>query len=160
LPLEFVVIGFTDRPDLRALPNTRVLGAYAEADLPDLLARERCHLALFASVWPETYSYTLSQAFFAGLYPVAFDIGAIAARIRKAGWGLVLPFDLVHQADEVNDALLACERPQPPTHWPPVVAGERLYPSIVRDYYGLNARLAGHGEPQASVPRSSLPSGL
>ena len=34
-----------------------------------LLARERCHLSFFPSVWPETYCYTLSQAFFAGLYP-------------------------------------------------------------------------------------------
>ena len=34
------------------------------------------------SVWPETYSYTLSIALQAGLPVAAFDIGAIARRIR------------------------------------------------------------------------------
>jgi len=97
-------------------------------------------LAFFPSVWPETYSYTLSEALRAGLFPVAFDIGAVAARIRAAGWGLVLPWEMVHDPARVNDTLLAAERTPPPRTQPAVV-GERLYPSIVADYYGLATKL-------------------
>jgi phytanoyl-CoA hydroxylase len=36
---------------------------------------------VFLSVWPETYCYTLSEAYRSGLYPVALAFGAIAERI-------------------------------------------------------------------------------
>jgi GT2 family glycosyltransferase/glycosyltransferase involved in cell wall biosynthesis len=136
LPIKFVLFGFTDNDKIRDLPTVEVTGRYAEEDLPPLLARGRCHLSFFPAVWPETYCYTLSHAFFAGLYPVAFDIGAIASRIRAAGWGRILPFKLIGDAHEINDALLACNVPQRPADWHPV-GGESLYRSIVADYYEL-----------------------
>jgi GT2 family glycosyltransferase len=137
LPIEYVVVGFADLYELNTLGNVRVTGKYAERDLPRLLEREACHLAFFPSVWPETYCYTLSQAFFAGLFPVAFDLGALAARIRAAGWGLVLPWQFVHDPGRVNDTLLATDPTPPPPDFRPV-AGERLYPSLLADYYGLS----------------------
>jgi O-antigen biosynthesis protein len=140
LPIRFVVIGYTDEPELRKLPNVETTGAYVEADLPDILARSQCHLALFLSVWPETYSYTLSQAFYAGLYPVAFDIGAIARRIRAGGWGHVLPAEMMWLPAKVNQTLLGLEIARPPVGWQPVPGGE-LYKDILRDYYDLE--LAG-----------------
>jgi hypothetical protein len=90
-------------PDLRTLPNVETTGAYLESDLPDILARSQCHLAFFPSVCPETYSFTLSQAFYAGLYPVAFDIGAVARRIRASGWGHVLPAEMMWLPAKVNE---------------------------------------------------------
>jgi len=138
LPIKFVLYGFdgnTNMPRLASLETTNA-GRYAEEDLSALLAASGCQLAFFSSVCPETYSYTLSQAFFAGLYPVAFDIGAIARRIREAGWGLVLPFSMVHEPARINDALLACQIPPLPQPWRPVI-GEARYRTMMADYYEL-----------------------
>jgi hypothetical protein len=126
--------------DLRTLPNVETTGAYLERDLPTILARSQCHLAFFPSVCPETYSFTLSQAFYAGLYPVAFDIGAVARRIRASGWGHVLPAEMMWLPGSVNDALLAVAVTDPPVGWCPVPGG-RLYEDILGDYYEL--QLAG-----------------
>jgi glycosyltransferase involved in cell wall biosynthesis len=147
LPIKFVLCGYTDNAEFRNLPTVEVTGAFTEEDLPQLLTLRRCHLAFFPAVWPETYSYTLSQAFFAGLYPVAFDIGAIASRIRAAGWGQILPFELTGCAHKVNEALLTCKVPQPPAGWRPV-GGEALYPSVVADYYELEGCLATGQHPR------------
>jgi O-antigen biosynthesis protein len=136
LPIRFVLIGFADMPALRTLPNVETTGAYEESDLPAILARSQCHLAFFPSVCPETYSFTLSQAFFAGLYPVAFDIGAVARRIRAGGWGHVLPAEMMWLPARVNDALLGLDIVQPPVGWQPVPGG-KLYSDILRDYYDL-----------------------
>jgi GT2 family glycosyltransferase len=134
LPIKFVLFGYSDRPEMLDLPTIESTGPYQEEHLPMLLKRKACHLSLFLSVWPETYSYTLSQAFFSGLYPVAFDIGAIARRIREVGWGLVLPFELLAWPNKINDILLECEVPP----MPPItkIQGERRYRSFISDYYG------------------------
>jgi O-antigen biosynthesis protein len=136
LPIEFHLFGYSDIAQFRALPNIKPTGKYAEKELPQLLAMGKCHLAFFPAVWPETYSYTLSQAWFAGLYPVAFDLGAIADRIRRNGWGHLLPLEMASDPSSLNETLLAL-RPSPqPADFDPVM-GSRLYPTIWHDYYGL-----------------------
>ena len=60
-------------------------GRYLETEAAQKLAALEPHAVWLPSIWPETYSYTLSLALEAG-YPVfAFDIGAIARRLRDAG---------------------------------------------------------------------------
>jgi hypothetical protein len=147
LPILFTVIGYTDEPELRKLANVETTGAYLESDLQGILARNPCHLAFFPSVCPETYSYTLSQAFYAGLYPGAFDIGAVARRIRASGWGHVLPAGMMWRPAEVNDALLGLEIAPPPAGWRPVPGGD-LYKDILRDYYDLELAGAARQLPQ------------
>jgi GT2 family glycosyltransferase/glycosyltransferase involved in cell wall biosynthesis len=136
LPITFVIVGFSNRAEFELLRNVEVTGGYEEEELPDLLRTSRCHLAFFPSVWPETYSYTLSQALAAGLYPVSFDIGAIARRIRAFGWGRVLPFALVKDAAAVNDALRTTEATPRPQDWRPI-GGRAMYPSVIDDYYEI-----------------------
>jgi hypothetical protein len=46
------------------------------------------------ALWPETWSYTLSQMWQAGLSVVAFDLGAQAERIRATRRGRLLPLGL------------------------------------------------------------------
>ncbi|HEY8367890.1 MAG TPA: FkbM family methyltransferase [Thermodesulfobacteriota bacterium] len=136
LPIEFVVFGYTDDPETFArLANVTVTGPYDEATLPLRLAERPCHLAFFTSIWPETYSYTLSIAFRAGLFPVAFDLGAIAERIGEVGWGEVLDRAWIDDPARVNDRLLALPLAGPPPR-PPLPAGAALYPVLTRDYYG------------------------
>jgi glycosyltransferase involved in cell wall biosynthesis len=94
LPLEFVVVGYTDRDaELGALSNVTITGAYQEDEALCRLLSADPDLAWFPAPLPETYSYTLSVAFAALVYPVAFDLGAIATRIRDAGWGELLPLE-------------------------------------------------------------------
>lgn len=93
LPLRFVVIGYTCCDEEFAdLENVVITGPYKQAELPQLIRESGCTVALFLSVWPETFSYTLSEAWRAGLYPVALDIGAPADRIREMGIGKLIPF--------------------------------------------------------------------
>ncbi len=90
--LRFRVIGHTDiDPALQAL-GVIVTGAYTPSELTGLCAQAEASFALFLSVWPETYTYTLSEAVQQGFTPIVLDIGAPAERLRAAGFGHVLPF--------------------------------------------------------------------
>jgi GT2 family glycosyltransferase len=106
LPLEFVVIGYTenDRPLLRT-GRVEVTGRYVDVEIPHLLRREQPDLVFSASVWPETWCYTLDHALAGGFPVVAFDVGAIAERLRALGDPTLLPLDL--EARHINERLLA-----------------------------------------------------
>jgi GT2 family glycosyltransferase len=107
LPLEFVVVGYTeDDAPLIAAGDVFVTGAYEEDEIGRLIARESPDVALFASVWPETWCFALSHALGAGLPIVAFDIGAIAERLRASTAPCAL-LPLEAGAADLNQALLA-----------------------------------------------------
>ncbi|MCE9607988.1 MAG: glycosyltransferase [Planctomycetia bacterium] len=109
LPITFHVIGITDRTEeLLSVGNITVTGAYDEREVFNLLEASGCHCAFFSSVVPETFCYTLSIAFLGQLLPIAFDIGAPAARIRETGFGHVIPFTT--DPAEINSGLLAAYR--------------------------------------------------
>jgi len=105
LELDFVVVGHT--PDDDMLFQAGVLditGAYREEKAVELIRAQRCDLALLPSIWPETWCFTLTLAWRAGLAVAAFDIGAQAERIRRTGRGAVLPLGL--PVGPLNDMLL------------------------------------------------------
>lgn len=103
LPLEFTVAGpCADARRLREL-GVRVLGPYLESEIHGILDEIRPHLAFFPGQWPETFSYTLSIAFDAGVWPVAYDLGAIAERVKRYEYGRLLALDTPVAA--VNDLL-------------------------------------------------------
>ncbi|MFW7268299.1 glycosyltransferase [Gluconacetobacter sp. Hr-1-5] len=99
LDLEFIVVGHTPDDDaLMATGRVFVTGPYAEADGAALLAAQRADLAFLPSIWPETWCFALGLAWQAGLRAVVFDLGAMAERVRRTGWGAVLPPDLpIHE---------------------------------------------------------------
>jgi len=95
-PVRFVLIGYMDvehgpmqTPDARFT----VHGRYAAADLPALLQHYRAALVLFPSAGPETFSYTLTEAWIAGVPTVVPPIGALAERMQAGGAGIVLTDD-------------------------------------------------------------------
>ncbi|MFO1261332.1 MAG: glycosyltransferase [Sphingomonadaceae bacterium] len=106
LPLEFVLIGFADEEEaLLATGKVFITGRYDEAELPDLLQREAPSAIFLPSVTPETWSYSLSHAMATGLPIVAFDLGAIAERLRRsASSHHLLPLDT--QAAQINELLM------------------------------------------------------
>ena len=107
LPIRFVVVGYTDRDgDFSGLGNVEITGRYTADDLPHIVEATGCTAALFLSVWPETYSYTLSEAWRLGLHPLAFDLGAPAERIRDMQAGTLIPFSQDPKA--IVDAVIDC----------------------------------------------------
>jgi GT2 family glycosyltransferase/glycosyltransferase involved in cell wall biosynthesis len=105
LELEFVVVGYSrDDAALRATGRVSVTGPYEEHELLMLLERERGDLVWFASIMPETWSYTLTQAMKHNLPIAAFDIGAIAERAASRNGGLLLP--LGEHPSSINDELM------------------------------------------------------
>lgn len=104
LALDFILVGYScDDGRLLAAGPVDITGEYAEADAVSLIRHQAADLAFLPSIWPETWSYTLSQAWEAGLRVAAFDIGAPAERIRETGLGWVLPLD--SEAAVINDFL-------------------------------------------------------
>ena len=94
--LRFHVVGYTNLDDeLRAVGNVTISGTYTADRLPALVRATGSAVALFLHVWPETFSYTLSEAARLGLIPVVPDIGAPAERVRAAEYGVVFPFPIV-----------------------------------------------------------------
>jgi GT2 family glycosyltransferase/glycosyltransferase involved in cell wall biosynthesis len=132
LPIEFVIIGYSqDDAPLMATGKVFITGLYNDTEVSALLAREQPTLAFFPSVVPETWCYALSHAMRAGLPIAAFDLGAIAERVRNSKVKAIL-FPLSISAAELNDALVQTfsvppELPRPPA----VVARQEPHRSAV-----------------------------
>jgi glycosyltransferase involved in cell wall biosynthesis len=106
LPLEFVVAGHTiDDRALLATGRVFVTGPYGADEAVTLIKAQHANLALLPSIFPETWSFALGEAWQAGLRVVAFDIGAQAERIRRTCRGILLPLGLF--PTQINNALVA-----------------------------------------------------
>jgi GT2 family glycosyltransferase/glycosyltransferase involved in cell wall biosynthesis len=93
--LRFHVIGYTNIDDeLRKVGNVSISGGYKRGDLASLIDNADARTALFLHGWPETFSYTLTEAVSMGLIPLVPDIGAPAERVRKSGFGIIFPFPI------------------------------------------------------------------
>jgi GT2 family glycosyltransferase len=109
LPLEFTVIGYTfDDASLRATGRVAITGPYAPHEAVDLIRASGADIAVFLSVWPETWCYALTEAWASGLLAFGFGIGAIGERITETGLGALLPLHLT--AEGINDRLLESAR--------------------------------------------------
>ncbi|MEA1672448.1 glycosyltransferase [Nitrospirillum sp. BR 11163] len=111
LPLEFLLVGYGQDNDLLLQTGrVRVTGFYAKDEGIGLIRANHAHLGFLPSVWPETWSYTLTEMLAAGLMVAAFDLGAQAERLRTLGRGMLLPLGM--PAPRINDALLELARRQ------------------------------------------------
>jgi hypothetical protein len=114
--VRFVLIGYLDRQHTAWQSDDArftVHGRYDPRDLPDLLAHYRVSLVLYPSAGPETFSYTLSEAWSAGRPVLVPPIGALPERVSPTGAGWVLDDaewrDERHMLDRI-EALLASSR--------------------------------------------------
>ena len=92
LPVRFVLIGYMDVEHGPWQSDDAVLtvhGRYDPSALPDLLAHYRVRLVAFPSTGPETFSFTLSEAWAAGRPVVVPPFGALAERVAGTGAGWV-----------------------------------------------------------------------
>ena len=88
--------------------GVEITGRYRDESAVEGVNALAGHIAWLPSVWPETYSYTLSVAFRSGLPVAAFDIGAIARRLRERDRHGAALRELDRVVDEVQQHL-----PQP-----------------------------------------------
>ncbi|MBK6334396.1 MAG: glycosyltransferase [Betaproteobacteria bacterium] len=91
--LRFVVVGYLDVHPVAWQSDDALLtvhGRYRPDDLPRLLDHYRARLVVFPSAGPETFSFTLSEAWAAGRPVVVPPVGALAERVAEAGAGWIL----------------------------------------------------------------------
>jgi GT2 family glycosyltransferase len=167
LPIDFVVIGYTDDDaPLLKTGKVSITGRYTEAEVPHLLRHERPDVAWFPSVSPETWCYTLDHALAMGLSVLAFDLGAIAERLRAAGVGELMPLE--SKPASINDRLLKAGQPtsrsvQTPPLPPPGDArmgGPHLNDEPMNNKNTEPAKPVTDGALSASVQVLPLPPGL
>ena len=129
--IEFVVVGYTDREEeLRRYDNIAVRGGYKPAEAVTALIAAECRVALLLNVFPETFSYALSEALQAGLVPVAYDFGAIGERLRTLGVGVLVPPGASPEQHVAAIRAAACQTAEVPAA---LLYGQ--YGSLLRDYY-------------------------
>lgn len=90
LPIKITVIGYTDKYGEAYASSDgmfEVTGRYDNREVSQLLAKYKTNVVLIPSIWPETYSYTVSEAIYSGYKVLAFDIGAHAERIKRTEMG-------------------------------------------------------------------------
>ena len=86
-------------------------GPYNRDSLRPILAEIDPDIMGMFSVWPETYSHTLTESWALGIPVIATDIGAVAERIRHHGGGWLVPVDESHSAAElITDLTLSPDR--------------------------------------------------
>ena len=71
-----------------------VTGHYKSKDLPRLIADVAPHVIFLPQRWPETYSYTLSEAFATGCAVLAPDIGMFKERTAGVSWCWLYPVNI------------------------------------------------------------------
>lgn len=90
---EWHIFGNIGDQSLNLLDKEHLIkhGRYERTEIEDKLNEEAIDLICILSIWPETYSYTISEAIMAQIPILTLDIGALGERINKYKCGWVLP---------------------------------------------------------------------
>ncbi|HEX3633597.1 MAG TPA: glycosyltransferase, partial [Casimicrobiaceae bacterium] len=110
LPLRWVLIGYLDRgrePFQSADGVFTMHGAYDSRALRELIEHYRVRLVAYPSAGPETFSFTLSEAWAAGRPAIVPPIGALADRVAGTGAGWVLSDDEWSSEARMLDRIVA-----------------------------------------------------
>ena len=78
---------YADQPHVHLIPH------YQNEDLPEILNTIKPDLGILLSIWPETFSYTLSELWLLGIPPLTTDLGSFADRIEDGVNGFLVPPD-------------------------------------------------------------------
>ena len=108
--VRFVLIGYMDvehGPWQSDDGRFTVHGRYDPAELPMLLELYRVALVLYPSAGPETFSYTLSEAWASGRPVLVPPIGALEERVRDSGAGWVMSDAEWRDEERMLERLLA-----------------------------------------------------
>ncbi len=107
--INFYIFGAVYDEEIRALAGegkkVRLIENYMRVDIISLLQSYDIDLVGIFSIWPETFSYTLSEAMMANIPTLAFDIGAVAERITANNAGFLM--DIESSASEIYQKLIS-----------------------------------------------------
>ena len=108
LPLKIVVVGCTDDDESLVDLGVTITGRYnGDIEALRLIQYVDADYIFIPSIWPETYSYTLSIGLSTGLPCFSFDIGAQACRIKDLGMpSNVVPIDKSDDPEFIYDMLI------------------------------------------------------
>jgi glycosyltransferase involved in cell wall biosynthesis len=162
--IAIVVIGYLDRqvvPGWRVPGTFFIHGAYADDEVPGLFAAYGARMALFPNRVPESFSYTLSDAWASGLPVLAAPFGALGERISRHGGGWLLPADFDASVIAARLRELFCGRGaaelarvesqlshDDADRVPPLAAMARSLAALY-DRFGLDTRHPTEGDPDA-----------
>jgi hypothetical protein len=156
-----VVIGYTDTQITQGwlLPGALfVHGPYEDDALPGLFAAYGVDCVLFPNRLPESFSYTLSEAWASKLPVIVPDVGALGERVARHGGGWRLPpgfgaSEAVHLLTRVFSAEGMEEHAQVKSQIAPGDSGRvPTLDTMARDFDTLYARLV---QPQANAGKDS-----
>lgn len=93
--VEWYVMGGIGEESLFQLRRDNLIktGFYYQEDLATLLRYHGIDAVCILSKWPETFSYTLSEAMINQLPIIVTDIGALGQRTKKSGVGVAVNMD-------------------------------------------------------------------
>ncbi|VVB88192.1 Glycosyltransferase AglI [uncultured archaeon] len=81
--------------------NIHLYGKYKNlSELKYLLKKEKVDMVFLPSIWPETFSYTLSEAWAFGIPVLVSDMGALKERVERAGGGWIVDVSHLKNVEE------------------------------------------------------------
>lgn len=123
LPVELFLIGGTPLPP--GEEPFEVTGLYRDGELPGLIAQHRPDYIWFPVRWPETFSYTLSEALAAGTPVIVPRIGALPERAVDTPGVVVYPWQNGARHMAALFAELAAKGP--PERFAPIVEPQTTF---------------------------------
>jgi glycosyltransferase involved in cell wall biosynthesis len=107
LPIRLSLVGESIGDAALRRAGVAIRGRYRESDAGAILRAEAPHIGWLPAVWPETWSFVLSEFLRLRLPVYAFDIGAVAERLRGLGQHTLMPFAMAARPDLVAERFLA-----------------------------------------------------
>lgn len=90
----FSIVGNIFDPSLLpSYKNLNIIGGYTRENVVKTIHKADPDLILLLSNWPETFSYTLSEAIASGVPVIATDGGALRERVSKEAVGFLVPIE-------------------------------------------------------------------
>jgi GT2 family glycosyltransferase/glycosyltransferase involved in cell wall biosynthesis len=129
--LRWVVVGYLDRGREQWLSEDAVFaqhGPFDSREVTELLEHYRVRLVAYPSAGPETFSFTLSEAWAAGRPTIVPPIGALAERVAATGAGWVLTEAEWQDEALMLDRIAALLDPASASAWAAAAARARRAP--------------------------------
>jgi len=129
--LRWIVLGYLDRGRDQMLSEDAVFaqhGPFDSREVGALLEHYRVRLVVYPSAGPETFSFTLSEAWAAGRPVVVPPIGALAERVAATGGGWVLSQDEWQNEARMLDRISELLDPAQDSAWTAAAARARRAP--------------------------------
>lgn len=125
--IEWYVFGGIGEESLYQLKKENLVKTsyYHQEDLKSLLAYHKIDAICILSKWPETFSYTLSEAIVNDIPVIVTEIGALGQRTKKNNYGIAVSANEKKTAEEVLEEIKKWKQ-----------KGQRYqhYKSIAKDY--------------------------